>query len=138
MWNHADHSKDVETELSFWRFPEVGNDVQADFTKGNPEQVLRELQTHEETHRVVVHDIRGQESKYTLEQNGFTYLTHEIPELNQVSDEQCLKDIIIPQTEELVRKMSVHSPPLVTIPKLKPAEPEQAKSSRSPAECAVS
>jgi hypothetical protein len=53
----------------------------------------------------VIHDIRGDESTFTLDQNGFQYVHHDVPELDDWSDEEKIKEILIPKTEELVRQM---------------------------------
>ena len=108
-------AKNVEADLMFWRRPDPENNVQVDFTKGKPEDNMKKMHLLDETHRVTVHDIRGQESTFTFDKNGFAYLSHEIPGLDQTSDEECMKNIIIPKTEELVRNMSVLLPELVYV-----------------------
>jgi hypothetical protein len=115
MGDHAEYTaRNVEADLMFWRRPEAEKDVQVDFTKGTPENNIKTMQILDDTHRVTVHDIRGQEPTFTLDKNGFTYLSHELPELDQSSDEECMENIIIPKTEELVRYMSVVIPELVS------------------------
>jgi hypothetical protein len=111
MGDHTEYTaKHVDTDLHFWRRPDVNNSVKVDSTKSQPEDDIKKTHVSNETHRVLVQDIRGQESSYTLDKNGFVYLSHEIPDLDKVSDEQHVKDTIIPKTEELVRKMSVPIP----------------------------
>ncbi|KAJ5351764.1 hypothetical protein N7452_000738 [Penicillium brevicompactum] len=99
-------AKHVEADLMFWRHPTVDDDVNCQ-SKNNTESITNEQQTLNGAHRVTVQDIRGQESAFTLDRNGFTYVNHEIAELNQVYSPQCMKEIIIPKTEQLVRDMSV-------------------------------
>ncbi|KAJ5422402.1 hypothetical protein N7491_010847 [Penicillium cf. griseofulvum] len=99
-------AKHVDTNLHFWTRPNVDNSVQADSTKGKPEDDIKKTHVSNETHRVLVQDIRGHESSYTLDKNGFIYLSHEMPDLDKVSDKEHVKDTIIPKTEELVRKIT--------------------------------
>lgn len=108
MGDHAEYiTRHVDTDLCFWRRRDVDNNVQVNLAKGNPEDNLKEMEVLAEMHKVNVQDIRGQESSYTLDKNGFVYLSHEMPELDKVSDDEHVKDAIIRKTEELVREMSV-------------------------------
>ncbi|CAI7607177.1 unnamed protein product [Penicillium glandicola] len=107
MGDYAEYiPKHVDTDLCFWRHPDVDNIVEVDFTKGNPEDNVKKMQELDETHKVQVQDIRGQESSYTLDTNGFVYRSHEIPELDQISDEEHVDNTIILKTEELVREVT--------------------------------
>ncbi|CAI7567149.1 unnamed protein product [Penicillium bialowiezense] len=98
-------AKHVETDLMFWRRPTIDDDVKGP-SKENTECIANEEHPLDGAHRVSVQDIRGQESAFTLDRNGFTYVNHEIAELDQASNEQCMRDIIIPKTEELVRDLT--------------------------------
>ncbi|KAJ6137295.1 hypothetical protein N7471_003781 [Penicillium samsonianum] len=107
MVEHAEYiARHIDTDLCFWRRLDVDNGVQVDLTKGKPDDKLKKMQVLAEMHKVQVQDIRGQESSYTLDKNGFVYLLHEMPELARVSDKEHVKDTIIPQTESLVRKIT--------------------------------
>jgi hypothetical protein len=109
MGDHFEHSvKHVDTELMFWRAPGGDNRVQIDFTNGNPEEGVKAMRVHDQMHRVRVHDIRSQESNFTLDKNGFVYVSHDMP--GDATDEEQVKNTIIPKTEELVRQMSVLIP----------------------------
>jgi hypothetical protein len=109
MGDHSGHSvKHVDTELMFWRASGGDNRVQIDFTNGNPEEGLKAMRGHDQMHRVRVHDIRGQESNFTLDKNGFVYVSHDMP--GDATDEEQVKDTLVPKTEELVRQMSVLIP----------------------------
>ncbi|KAJ5407396.1 hypothetical protein N7465_008680 [Penicillium sp. CMV-2018d] len=99
-------TRHIDTDLRFWRRRDIDNNVQANFAKGKPEDNLKEMEVLAEMHKVHVQDIRGQESTYTLDKNGFVYVSHEMPGLDKVSDEEHMKDAIIPKTEELVRKIT--------------------------------
>jgi hypothetical protein len=111
MGDNAEYiTRHVDTDLRFWRRRDVDNNVQVNCANGKLEDNLKEMELLAEMHKVHVQDIRGQESSYTLDKNGFVYLSHEMPELDKVSDEEHVKDAIIRKTEELVRKMSVLIP----------------------------
>ncbi|KAJ5953956.1 hypothetical protein N7501_008235 [Penicillium viridicatum] len=99
-------TRHVDTDLRFWRRRDVDKNVQANFAKGKPEDNLKEMEVLAEMHKVHVQDIRGQESTYTLDKNGFVYVSHEMPGLDKVSDEEHMKDAIIRKTEELVRNIT--------------------------------
>ncbi|KAJ5207807.1 hypothetical protein N7449_002186 [Penicillium cf. viridicatum] len=107
MRDNAEYiTRHVDTDLCFWRRRDVDNNVQVNFANGKPKDNPKEMEVLAEMHKVHVQDIRGQESSYTLDKNGFVYLSHEMPELDKVSDEEHVKDAIIPKTEELVRKIT--------------------------------
>ncbi|KAJ6191293.1 hypothetical protein N7519_001314 [Penicillium mononematosum] len=110
MGEHAEYvARHVDADLCFWRRLDVDNGIQVDFTEGKPEDKEdkpKETEVLAERHKVQVQDIRGQESSYTLDKNGFVYLLHEMPELGRVSDEEYVKETIIPETESLVRKIT--------------------------------
>lgn len=53
--------------------------------------------------KTVVHDIRGSESQYTLDTKGFEIVHHESKEKDFLDDEQ-IKRIYYPETEELLKK----------------------------------
>jgi hypothetical protein len=114
MGEHAIYiARHVDADLCFWRRLDVDNGIQVDFAKGEPEDKEdkpKKTQVLAKRHKVQVQDIRGQESSYTLDKNGFVYLLHEMPELARVSDEEYVKEAIIPETESLVRKTSVPIP----------------------------
>ncbi|OQE38583.1 hypothetical protein PENCOP_c008G06009 [Penicillium coprophilum] len=107
MGDHSKYiAKHVDAGLRFWRRPDIDNRVQVDFTSDKTEEEIKKMNASYETHLVQIQDIRGKESSYTLDKNGFVYLSHEMPELDQVSNEGHIKDTIIPKTEELVRKIT--------------------------------
>ncbi|KAJ5167292.1 uncharacterized protein N7482_006073 [Penicillium canariense] len=98
-------TKDVNTELAFWkRVPDQM--VEVDFTKARPEECMAVIKGLDEKHPVQIQDIRGREANFTLEQNGFQYVWHDMPEIDNAADPDCIKSTIIPQTEELVRQLT--------------------------------
>lgn len=98
--------KDIQTELVYWKRLE-DRLVVTDFTQPGGEQRFAEQENYNERHPVQIHDIRGEEAKYTLDKNGFQYVRHDVPELDDWSDEEKIKAILIPKTEELVRQVYV-------------------------------
>ena len=82
MGEYAEYiARNVNTELCFGRRLNVDNSVQVQFTEDKQGNKPKEMQTLAKTHKVQVQDIRGQESSYTLNKNGFVYLLHEMPGL---------------------------------------------------------
>lgn len=71
-------------------------------SKAKHDQMVKE---NEEAKSVVIQDIRGEEQKYTLDVHGFQYVRHEITGVSNWSDEAQIKEIVIPETEKLVREM---------------------------------
>ncbi|RAK96849.1 uncharacterized protein BO80DRAFT_365256 [Aspergillus ibericus CBS 121593] len=63
-------------------------------------------QAKKEKHLVLVHDIRGEESTYTLAKNGFQYSRDAVPELRDCSDDAEIKKLLVGRSEELVRKIT--------------------------------
>ncbi|KAJ5786638.1 uncharacterized protein N7503_011850 [Penicillium pulvis] len=97
--------RDVVSELVFWARPENQPFV-SDFTKEKPEVCMAAMKQEEEKHMVTVHDVRGQESQFTLDGNGFQYAQHDIPGMDRAEDPTHVETVIIPQTEELVRNIT--------------------------------
>lgn len=96
--------RNVDTELVFWRRTEDMS-VVSDFTKTKPEECMAAMKARDEKHPVQVQDIRGQEGRFTLGQNGFQYVHHDILGLDRVSDSTHVESVIIPETEKLVQQM---------------------------------
>ncbi|KAL2219393.1 hypothetical protein M432DRAFT_350301 [Thermoascus aurantiacus ATCC 26904] len=72
-------------------------------SKAKHDQMVKE---NEEAKSVVIQDIRGEEQKYTLDVHGFQYVRHEITGVSNWSDEAQIKEIVIPETEKLVREIT--------------------------------
>ncbi|KAJ5365667.1 hypothetical protein N7517_008553 [Penicillium concentricum] len=107
MGDHTEYiAKHINTDLHFWRRPDVDNSAQVDVANDKTEDNSKKMHVSDGTHRVQIQDIRGKESSYTLDKNGFVYVSHDMPDLDKVSDKQHVKDTIIPQTEALVRKIT--------------------------------
>ncbi|KAJ5551798.1 hypothetical protein N7535_000261 [Penicillium sp. DV-2018c] len=76
----------VNTELCFWRRPDTDRSVRIDFTKGNPENNIKQMHILDEKHSVQVQDIQRDESPYTLDKNGFV--------------KQNIRSMLVPQETE--------------------------------------
>ncbi|KAL1962580.1 hypothetical protein VTN77DRAFT_9373 [Rasamsonia byssochlamydoides] len=126
--------KDIQTELVYWKRLE-GRSATIDFTQPGGEQRFAELATYEERHPVRIHDIRGEESNYTLDKNGFQYVRHDVPELDDWSDEEKVKEILIPKTEELVRQVTGATKTIVFAHRIRCLATDEAKraDNRAPA-----
>ncbi|KAJ6117093.1 hypothetical protein N7512_006818 [Penicillium capsulatum] len=97
--------KHVNAELVFWRHPDH-QPVISDFTKSNPEECMAAGKKLDERHCVHVQDLRGRESQFTLNRHGFQYVEHAMPGLDKVEDEEHVKNVIIPKTEQLVQQVT--------------------------------
>ncbi|PYI00851.1 hypothetical protein BO78DRAFT_380224 [Aspergillus sclerotiicarbonarius CBS 121057] len=101
--SHMKH--DIWTGLVFRKRTDNRHEV-VDLTTMTPEEYAPIEHKKQEKHSVLVHDIRGNEFEYTIEKNGFQYVRDEVPELRDCSDDDEIKKILIPRTEELVRKVT--------------------------------
>ncbi|KAJ5126762.1 hypothetical protein N7448_007541 [Penicillium atrosanguineum] len=97
--------KNVDTELVFWHRPEDMS-VVSDFTKDKPEECMPAMKALDEKHPVQVQDIRGQEGRFTLGQNGFQYVHHDILGFDKASDSTHVESVIIPEMEKLVQQIT--------------------------------
>ncbi|KAJ5091317.1 hypothetical protein NUU61_006187 [Penicillium alfredii] len=97
--------KHVDTELIFWRRPE-NQCMVIDFTSSKPEECMAAAAKMDEKRPVRIHDIRGQESQFSLEENGFEYVQHDIPAMDKISESGYADKVIIPKTEELVQRIT--------------------------------
>lgn len=97
-------SKHVNAKLVFWQRSD-DQPVTSDFTKGQPEECIAALEKRDRRHCVYMQDVRGRESQFTLDRHGFQYVEHSMPGLDKAADEEHVRSIIIPQTEQLVQKV---------------------------------
>lgn len=88
---------DVETTLNYYKDPGDGSEPAPAYV-GRPETYERPAETLD----VTVHDIRGQEKNYTLDQNGFQIYAHRSVEVDFVDDEK-IKSVYYPETEQLLK-----------------------------------
>lgn len=107
--------RDIVTTFNYYKDPEDGS-APAPTYSNKPESYERP----QITQKLVVHDIRGSEDKYTLDTEGFQIVKHESKEKDFV-DEEHIKAVYYPETEELLKKTSV-SRNCSAIPKLTTTE----------------
>lgn len=100
----GDEKHDITTELTYWKRLEHPL-VSIDFTAPEAKQRYSELSKLDQPHNVVIHDVRGDESKYTLEHQGFQYVEHKVTELKDWSNKDEVTAVLIPATEQLVKEM---------------------------------
>jgi hypothetical protein len=77
-------------------------------TKGGDEIIwggtFADMRRKHEPAQVRVHDVRGHEEEYKLDEHGFQFIKHETPETNW-DDYQQICQVYNPQCEELFRKL---------------------------------
>jgi len=88
---------DVATELYYYKDPGDGS-LPAPSYVGKPQTYLRP----HETQNVIVHDIAGDEEKYTLDSHGFQFVQHESKE-KDFNDDEKIKAEYYPETEQLLK-----------------------------------
>lgn len=100
----GEEKRDITTLLNYWKRLE-NRSISVDFSTPGAQERLDELSNLNEAHAVLIHDVRGDESKYTLERNGFQYVHHHVKELEDCSNEEQVREVLLPATEELVKQM---------------------------------
>lgn len=89
--------QDVNTNLNYHKPNEDGSPPHPTYVD-RPETYDRPV----ETHAVVVKDVRGRESEFSLDKNGFQFYKHQSVEKDFLDDEQ-IKDQYYKDTEQLLR-----------------------------------
>lgn len=77
-----------------------------DFTVPGTELKFEEYNKRIEAIPTTIHNIRNLEHKYTLEKNGFQYVKDEVKGLDACSTEDEIKDVLLPATEALVKRLT--------------------------------
>lgn len=90
-------ARDVTTEFNYYKDPGDGSPPPPSIV-GKPETYERPAESI--TH--VVHDIRGEEDKYTLDKTGFQIFKHISQETAFVDDEE-IKSIYYPEIEDILK-----------------------------------
>ncbi|KAL8807208.1 MAG: hypothetical protein Q9182_000890 [Xanthomendoza sp. 2 TL-2023] len=96
----ASKARDVITDFNYYKDPGDGSLPEPSYI-GRPETYERpaQVQTH------VVHDIRGEEEKYTLDAKGFQIHKHVSQETAFVDDEQ-IKNQYYPEIEDILKSVT--------------------------------
>ncbi len=89
--------QDVNTALNYHKPNEDGSPPHPSYVD-RPETYDRPF----ESHPVVVKDVRGQESKYSLDLNGFQFYAHSSFEKDFLSDDK-IRDQYYKETEQLLK-----------------------------------
>jgi hypothetical protein len=93
----ASKGSDVETELKYYKPNEDGSPPHPTYVD-RPETYDRPF----EAHKVLVHDARGNEDKFTLDINGFQFHKHTAQEKEFLDDDE-IKDGYYKETEQLLK-----------------------------------
>jgi hypothetical protein len=89
--------KDVVVELKFYKANEDGSPPHPTYID-RPETYERPYESHD----VTIHDVRGDEQKYSLDKQGFQIYPHVSVEKDFINDEQ-IKAQYYPETEQLLK-----------------------------------
>ena len=93
----ASKKHNVATVLNYYPEPADGSPPAPTYV-GKPETYTRPYVEQ----NVVIHDVSGDESKYTLDSHGFQIYNHESREKDFVDDEK-IKAEYYPETEQLLK-----------------------------------
>ena len=88
---------DVKTKLNYYKDPGDGRGPAPTYV-GKPETYERPTEPLD----VTVHDIRGQEAKYSLDGNGFQIYRHTSTEKDFLDDEKIKREYYL-ETEQLLK-----------------------------------
>ncbi|RFU32278.1 hypothetical protein B7463_g4074, partial [Scytalidium lignicola] len=91
---------DVATELNYYQDPGDGTPP-APYYVGKPNNVDRPHAPQS----VIIHDIAGNEDKYTLDSHGFQFVKHESKEKDFLDDER-IKAEYYPEVEQLLKDVT--------------------------------
>lgn len=89
--------QDVQTVLNYHKPNEDGSPPHPTYVD-RPETYNRPFESHPAT----IKDVRGRESEYSLDSNGFQFYTHPSIEKDFVNDEQ-IKDQYYKEVEQLLK-----------------------------------
>lgn len=90
-------ARDVVAEFNYYKDPGDGSPPAPSYV-GKPETYERPV----ETRTMVVHDIRGEEDRYTLDTTGFEIYKH-VSQETAFEDDEEIKKIYYPEVEELLK-----------------------------------
>ena len=90
-------ARDVVAEFNYYKDPGDGSPPAPSYV-GKPETYERPA----ETRTMVVHDIRGEEDKYTLDTTGFEIYKH-VSQETAFEDDEEIKKVYYPEVEELLK-----------------------------------
>lgn len=76
-----------------------------DFTYPGGEERHDVVEKKIEKSPVKIHDARGIESQFSLQNNGFVYARHKVDGLEDCKTEEDIQALVVPATEQLVKDM---------------------------------
>jgi hypothetical protein len=94
----------ITAELNYWK-PLNTAEYVLDFTLPGAENIMGTLEALDESHKVLIHNIRRAEKTFSLDVNGFQYAHHPVLGVKNWSDEAHVIEILLPETENLVKEM---------------------------------
>ena len=93
---HDIENHDVETTINYVNEPSDGTELTLEDLKGIALKWTNKTQ-------VLVHDVRGHESDFTLDKHGFTYAKQDMPAVD-FNDEEAIKKVYLPEMEAWAKK----------------------------------
>jgi hypothetical protein len=99
--------KDIQAELNYALHEDAGKTLITDLRGPDASENSKQFGKRKTCYSVQVHDIRGEETKYTLDRNGFQYVWDPVAELDDWFNEEKCKAILVPKAEKLVQQMYV-------------------------------
>lgn len=97
-------ARDVVAEFNYYKDPGDGSPPAPSYFE-KPESYVGKPETYErpvETRTMVVHDIRGEEDRYTLDTTGFEIYKH-VSQETAFEDDEEIKKVYYPEVEELLK-----------------------------------
>lgn len=85
--------------------PVPGNAIVIDFTKPDGEEKAAAFDRNRGHHKISVQDLRGREDDMKLFENGFSYVHHAVEALKDCETEEKITEVLLPATEDLVKKV---------------------------------
>jgi hypothetical protein len=98
-------SGDVKATLNYYD-RNAGPIEPLDFTLPGTEAKAEAYQELNKPIPLTIYNIREKTNQYTLEKNGFEYTTDPIPALSSCTTEEQIKDVLLPATEDLVKRVT--------------------------------
>lgn len=89
--------RNIQTQFNYYKDPEDGSPPQPTYTD-RPETYERPTEAHEAT----VHDVRGREAEYTLDQDGFEFVRRPANE-KDFFDDETIQAGYYPEVEQLLK-----------------------------------
>ncbi|CAL1712568.1 unnamed protein product [Somion occarium] len=92
--------QDVPTIMNY--YSPIGEEAPFQYVHDPPENTPKD-NIGTDPHPVVVHNVRGRESEFNLDKNGFQFVKHESVEKDFVDDKK-IEDVYYKEVEELLKK----------------------------------